>query len=301
MPYINHMYANLIFKFAFLLLLNLIATNLISQNVKVSIRPNGKTIVVLRDTIQNDAGPIYIDTVINVQLPPQQPLQQNYLGKSLMTPTAWPAQSKGGVLFAGLGGTFPQLYTSLNDLIGVVGLSAGNPDRFVSATVMLNINDVYKFRHFSSNIILYKNLPNGSALSAGGIHLLSSKQTDSDPSYYIVFSHAVQTLLSKRTGTSALSYSIGIGSGRFYDNSPWDIRKGKAAHGSAVFANVSLEITKWLNTNVEWSGTNLHAGVSVRPLGFLPSINMGLADITRFSGQEIRFVASINYSIYLWK
>lgn len=292
---------NPVFNIVILLLFSSIGTTVFCQGVKVTSKPNGKTIISIKDTLQTDAGPVYIDTLMNVQLPPQPAVTQNYLGKSLMTPAAWPAQSKGGVLFAGLGGTFPQLYTSRNDLIGVVGLSAGDPVRFVGATVMLNINDVSKFRNFSSNIILYKNLPNGSALSAGGIHLLRSKLSDSDPSYYIVFSHAVQTVVSKKTGASALSYSIGVGSGRFYDNSPKDIQTGKAANGSAVFANVSLEITQWLNTNVEWSGTNLHAGVSLKPLTFLPYINLGLADITRFSGQKIRFVSSINYSVYLWK
>ncbi len=292
---------NLVYKIVILLLFSLIGANVFCQGVNVTSKPNGKTIIAIKDTLQTDTGPVYVDTVINVQLPQQPPLSQNYLGKSLMTPTAWPAQSKGGVLFAGLGGTFPQLYTTRNDLIGVVGLSAGDPVRFVSATVMLNINDISKFRNFSSNIILYKNLPNGSAISAGGIHLMRTKYSDAGPSYYIVFSHAVQTVISKNTGTSALNYSIGVGSGRFYDNSPQDIQTGKAANGSAVFANVSLELTQWLNTNVEWSGTNLHAGVSVRPLSFLPYINLGLADITRFSGQEIRFVMSLNYSVYLWK
>ncbi|MET0391915.1 MAG: hypothetical protein ABW019_02190 [Chitinophagaceae bacterium] len=246
--------------------------------------------ILLQDTI------IIIDTTIkwrssSPDMPP------NTLGKAMMTPVAW-GTSRGGVVFVGIGASFPQVFTSKSDMIAVAGLSIGNPNKIVGGSVMLNVNDVSQFNTFSCNIILNKHLSNAGAISAGGIHLFRSGLSDAGASWYIVYSHAIQSVFSRLPGASALHYSIGVGSGRFRDKSPADKALGRS-QGTAVFANLSYELLKWMNVNAEWSGTNLHAGVSIRPARRLPAISMGIADITNSSGDRRRFVVSMGYSFYL--
>lgn len=250
------------------------------------------------DTIRLEDTTVVFDTTISwtSELPNVIP---NYLGKSLMTPTAWGGE-RGGILFGVIGGTFPQPYSSKTDLIAVAGITVGDANK-LGGIVMLNINDVSKIRNFSSNIILNRHISNNSAISIGAIHLLASKSSDAGPSYFIVYSHAVQTLPSKILGVSALHYSLGIGSGRFYYKSKYDVLAGLGRYGTAIFANISYEVYRWMNVNLEWSGLNLHAGISIKPFHFLPHISIGIGDITRFSGDRVRLLGNIGDSYYLPK
>lgn len=251
------------------------------------------------DTIRLKDTTIFVDKIVHWTSFSSHNLSPNFLGKSLMTPVAW-GVNRGGMLFGSIGGTFPQIYTTKPDLIFTAGISMGNP-RIIGGLLMLNVNDVSMVNTLSCNIILNKHFSNGDAISIGGIHLLRSKLSDAGPSYYIVYSHTIQTLVSKTAEVSALQYSIGIGTGRFYTKSPADQTHGRGKYGTAVFANLSYELYKWMNVNVEWSGINLHAGVSVKPFYYLPFITMGVGDITRFSGDRIRFLVGIGYSYYLAK
>lgn len=252
----------------------------------------------IRDTITTDGATIYVDTIVTVDGKAVRSLSPNNLGKAQMTPVAWGVS--GGRLFVGLGATFPNSFTTLNDAAAVVGLTLGDPVKYIGGSVTLNILDVSEFNTLSCNIILNKHFSNSSALSVGAIQLARSKLTDGDPTYFIVYSHALQ-VASKTPGTSALHFSVGVGSGRFYDQSIRDEQEGHPENGTAVFGNISYELFKWMNLNLEWSGVNLHAGVSVKPFRGIPSIGLGIGDITRYSGDRLRFLLSLGYSIELWK
>jgi hypothetical protein len=257
------------------------------------------TAVRILDTINTDTRRIIVNQTVTIPevdnvYPP------NYMGKSMMTPTAWGSEG-GGYLFAGLGGTFPAAYTARPDMIGVIGLAAGDPRKAIGGIATLNVNDVSRFRNYSSNLMLHKRLTETDAVAVGGIHLFPTKRTDAHSSYYLVYSHAVQNFIFNDADFTRLNYSIGVGNGRFYEMSRADsIRLGKSRHGTLVFGNVSFGLTRWANANVEWSGINLHTSLSLRPLPMLPVINIGLADLTRYSGDRIRFVASIYYAYPLW-
>lgn len=236
---------------------------------------------------------VSIPEVINTYPP-------NYLGKSMMTPTAWGSE-EGGYVFAGIAGTFPQIYTARPDLIGVLGMAAGNPRKAVGVIAMLNMNDITSFNNYSANLIVHRRLSDADAVAVGGVHMLAAHETDAPASYFIVYSHAVQTVIANDEDISRLQYSIGAGTGRFYKKSLADqVRYGRNIHGTAVFANVSYGLTKWLNVNAEWSGINLHGSVSIRPAPGFPGINLGVADLTRNSGDRIRFIAAIHYAYALW-
>ncbi len=212
-----------------------------------------------------------------------------------MTPTAW--GSSRSFVFASVGGSFPQSYINRSDLIAALGVGVGNAYKTVGLVGNLNINDVSNFSNYSANFLVTKYIHKGSSISAGALHVFANKQiTDGGPSYYIVFSHAVQNFRSKVFYYSRLTYSIGAGTGRFLDKSPKDIASGKGKYGSAVFGNVSFEAIKNLNFNLEWTGLNLCIGTSWRPSYKFPALGIGVADITRFSGDKPRFICQLGYA-----
>jgi hypothetical protein len=213
-----------------------------------------------------------------------------------MTPTGW--GGAGAYIFGFIGGTFPQPYRNNSDFVAAAGLGLGNCYKTVGLVGILNINDVDEFNNYSASFIVSRHIGKGSSLSVGALHLFADKhKTDAGPSYYFVFSHALQNLASTNKGYSRLSYSIGVGSGRFYDKSPKDIAEGKGGNGTAVFANLSYELFKNFNVNAEWTGLNLGCGIGWRPGFKLPVIAIGLADLTNSSGNKPRFVSSIGYAI----
>jgi hypothetical protein len=230
-------------------------------------------------------------------------LYPNIAGKGMMTPTGW--GSLGNYAFVYLGGTFPQVYTSHADLVAGVGAGIGNCYKTVSLSGILNINNVSGINTCSASFFLGRHLATGSSMSAGAMHLFADKKSDAGASYFLAFSHAVQTLPSKTAGYARLCYSIGAGTGRFYDKSSSDIVAGKGRKGTAVFANISYAILKNININAEWSGLNFGVAVAWRPLlpikfpFNLPAICIGLADLTRFSGQRPRLVISVGHAFSL--
>ncbi len=215
--------------------------------------------------------------------------------KSIMTPTAWGSNST--FVFGSVGGTFPQPYRTTSDLAANVGFGAGDPFRFVSVVGILNVNDVSKVKNFSGSFLASRYLGKGSSISVGALNLFfDPKLSDAGSSYYFVVSHAVQTLPSKSGQASRLTYSIGAGSGRFYDKSDRDKLNGKGVHGTAIFSNVSYEILKNLNLNAEWTGLNLGFGTAWRPTNKLPALAIGVTDVTGSSSDRLRLVCGFGHA-----
>ncbi len=223
----------------------------------------------------------------------------NASGKAMMTPTGW-----GGYrpfVFGFLAGTFPQAYTTKSDMVAGAGLGVGNSYKAVSVVGIFNILNVSEGSTYSGSLIVSRHISKGTSMSVGGLNLLASDRSDADASFYLAVSHASQSIASKTPGYSALSYTVGVGNGRFYDKSPQDIATGKGEHGTAVFANISYEVVKGLNIIGEWSGLNLGFALGFRPSLKLPAINIGVADLTRNSGDKARFIVSIGHAFLLSK
>jgi hypothetical protein len=81
----------------------------------------------------------------------------------------------------------------------------------------------------------------------------------------VAYSHAV-----KKT---EVSYTIRIGSGKFYDNSDLDKRKGKTCSGTGVFANLSYNI-------LECTGRNIAVSSNLMIKPNLPVIALGVSEST---------------------
>jgi hypothetical protein len=230
----------------------------------------------------------------------KRPHHTNWAAKGLMTPAAWGASEP--FVFWHLGGTFPQAYGTMSDMGAGIGGGIGDSRRNVAVVGILNIHDVSEFNTLSGSLIASRELGRGYALSAGALLLFADSRGDAGPTFYIAFSHASQRIESKRTpGYSRLSYTVGVGNGRFYEKSNSDVLAGRGRYGTGVFGNLSYGIRDNLNLNVEWTGLNLAIGGSWRPSirtrmpFFLPSLSLGVTDILRTSGDRLRLIVGVSH------
>ncbi len=205
--------------------------------------------------------------------------------------------------FGGIGGVYPQAYSNSADMGGSVGISLGNPVSFVNIAVSLNISDLSKFDNYSGSLSLSRHLFAGTSVTAGVMNLFPNKGlTDfAKQTYYIAFSHAVQTLPSNTPGGSKLTYGIGIGNGAFYDKSPMDMLNGKGKNGTAVFAHVSYEVFRYVNLIAEWNGLNLGIATGLKPFSIPLSLTLGVNNLTNYSSNKVGMTFGLGYPLSLSK
>ncbi len=219
---------------------------------------------------------------------------------SIMTPSGW--GSYGTFVFAVLGGIYPAGYTNDPDLIGSAGITFGNPSKFVNVSASVNVTRVSELKDFSYNLVLSKEIFKSSSISVGALQLFADKNISDAPyhTYYVAFSHAVQTVPSKRPGFAALGYTIGFGTGRFLYKSPYDIDRGKGKYGTGVFASISYEVFKQVNINAEWSGLNLGFSTGFRPIkNSNVTVGLGVYNLTKYTGDKPGFIATLGLPISL--
>ncbi len=231
-------------------------------------------------------------------------LLPNSAVSSVMTPSGWGGGNSTYLYFV-VGGIYPAEYTDPGkaDLITAAGLSFGDPKKYVNVSVSVNIGRVSELRDLSGNVILSRQIFKASSIAVGGIQLFASSSVSDapEPTFYIAFSHSVQSNNVKSTH-SKIGYTIGIGNGRFLYKSPMDIVTGKGKYGTAVFANISFEVFKNINLNAEWSGLNLGLSSGIRPFTKLPlTIGYGVYNLTRNSSDRISFIATAAYPLSLDK
>jgi hypothetical protein len=219
--------------------------------------------------------------------------------QTITTPSGWGGY--GTYLFGGIGGIYPQVYKTTADLIATGGACFGNPFNAVNAAVSINMTDVHRFRDFSGNFMVSRVVAAGSSVSVGGLQLFATKTQSDAPgqTYYLAFSHAVQSLPSLTAGCSRLTYTLGIGDGRFYLKSPKDIAAGRGKNGTGIFGSVSYEVVQHVNLITEWSGMNLGVSAGFRPFRQPLSIGLGAANLTRYSGDKPGAIFSVGYPLSL--
>jgi len=219
---------------------------------------------------------------------------------SLLTPSGFGGY--GTYIFGGVGGAYPEVYRSNKaDLIASAGFCVGDPVSAVNFAASLNVTDVHRFRDFSGNFILSRKLFAGTSLAVGALQMFASKKQSDAPgsTFFMAISHAVQTIPSLTPGSSRLSYTIGLGSGRFYEKSPRDIVNGKGEHGTAIFGSVSFEVIRHVSLNAEWTGMNLGFSAGLRPFKSPISLGIGVANLTRYSSDKPNMVFSIGLPLSL--
>lgn len=229
---------------------------------------------------------------------PKEELYPNPAGDALVTPSGFGSTIP--FVYGYLGGTIPAAYSKKSDMLASVGVGFGNSRRNVGVVAAVNMIDVSKFNNFSGSFGLYRQLGKGTSLSVGGFNLFANqdpKYANDEASYYAVISHASQTIKSKIPGYSGLTYGIGVGTGVFFLKSVQDSISGKGERGTLLFVNVAYEVFKGVNAIVEWDGMNLSVGAGIRPSFKWPLINVGVADLTTFSGSGPRLILGLAHSL----
>jgi len=224
-------------------------------------------------------------------------LLPNNVLQNLISPSGW--GGFGTYVFGGIGGDAPQPYGNTPDLITFGGFCIGNPQKIANVAVSVNMTDVHRLRDFSGNMVVSRQIFTGSSISAGGLQIFASKSQSDAPvsTFYFAFSHAIQTINSATSGSSKLTYTIGIGNGRFYTKSPLDVNAGRGGHGTAIFGSISYELIKNINFNTEWSGTNLGCSLGIKPFESALAIGVGITDLTRYSSDKINSSFVICYPL----
>ena len=249
-----------------------------------------RNLTIKMDSLISERGQIIIS----------QFLLPNNSVSSIMTPSGY--GSYGSFIFAVIGGIYPAGYTDKADLIASVGITAGNPSKAVNVAASVNIARVSELQDYSFNLIVSKEIFKNSSISVGGLQLFANEKISDAAfhTYYIAFSHAVQTAKSKRPGFAALSYTIGFGTGRFLLKSPYDVVAGKGKYGTGIFASISYEIFKQVNLNAEWSGLNLGFSTGLRPIkNSNLTLGLGVYNLTKYTGDRPGFIATLGLPISL--
>lgn len=225
-------------------------------------------------------------------------LLPNPVLQSVTAPSGW--GGFGSYVFGGIGGNYIQPYGKKPDFISFAGFCFGNPERAVNVALSVNAVDISTVSNFSGNISVSRRILTGSSISAGTLQLFADPKITDAPgtTIYVAFSHAIQSLPSAlNPGSSKLSYTIGIGTGRFYRKSPRDIVAGRGRHGTAVFGSISYELHKKVNFNVEWSGMNLGCSFGLKPFESPLAVGIGLTNLTRFSSDKVNASFVICYPL----
>lgn len=214
-------------------------------------------------------------------------LLPNPVLQSLTAPSGWGGY--GNYVFGGIGGDYIQPYGNHPDFISFAGFCMGDPAKLVNVALSINALDVSKVSDFSWNLSVSRRIFTGSSISAGALQLFANPHVTDAPgtTLYVAFSHAIQSLPSLTQGSSKLTYTIGVGSGRFYRKSPLDIAAGRGNYGTAVFGSISYEILKWANANLEWSGMNLGCSLGIKPFENPLALGVGLTNLTRYSSNKV--------------
>jgi len=229
-------------------------------------------------------------------------LYPNDAQQGIMIPLGWGGY--GTYLFGGVGGSYPEVYTDNQlDLITTAGVSVGNPEKFANFAASVNMTSPKRFTNFSANVSVSRSVFWGSSITIGGLQLFASDSISDapDPTFFIAFSHSVQTMPSKTPDCSSLTYTVGIGSGRFALKSEEDILRGKGKYGTFVFGGISYEIFQHVNVNAEWSGMNLGFSLGIRPFKTALSFGIGVTDLTNYSSDKPSAIFSIGFPLSLNK
>ncbi len=232
-------------------------------------------------------------------------LQPNNAGGTLTIPGAGGAHSN--VAFVGVGYTDPQAYSKDDDAGLAFGFGVGNPQELAGLEIGLSVNDVDDFDNVSWGLKVHRYIGNGTTVAIGGDSLFPESEADSNETFYAVATHAVQQYKSMTPGRAKMQVTLGVGSGRFKHKSGLDASTGKGEDGTYLFGGVAYEVYDATNFVVDWNGINLNAGVALSPFQWVPalahipfSLSVGAADLTDYSGNDVRFIVSAGVAYKLF-
>lgn len=215
-------------------------------------------------------------------------------GIAFGSPVAFGAQW--GDLYAGLGGQTKDKVNAGDESVDgslALGFGLGNASKSIGLDTTIGIISLTEGFGDDGNVSfkLHASLPNQSAFAIGLENTGrwgAAKATSS--SVYAVYSKLwAPTLLGKKR---ALATSVGVGSQRFVD-----VDDSGNKEGLGVFASTALQVNRRVSTILDWTGTDLNAGVSVVPFRTIPvTVTAGAINLTENNNSEVEFSAGIGYS-----
>jgi hypothetical protein len=139
---------------------------------------------------------------------------------------------------------------------------------------------------------LHRALSDRSGVAAGYENGVTWGDSDADPSLYLSGTHAFRLKADPHESFSAVAVTLGVGNGRFRFED--DVAEDNETVN--VFGAVGVQVLEPLSAVVDWTGQDLFAGLSWRPVRRVPLvINAALADLTGSAGDGVRPIFSIGY------
>ena len=133
----------------------------------------------------------------------------NSAAKSIMTPSAWGAAF--GSAYIGVGGADRSPYLPSTDAVVGLGYGMGDPVLGIGLQIGTTISDLSEFDNVSVSFKLHQYLARGTAFAFGGESLFSNNALadDAGNTFYLVVSHVLQALGSRRQGVGSVHVSAG--------------------------------------------------------------------------------------------
>ncbi len=230
-------------------------------------------------------------------------LRGNTFGQGILAPGgtgAW-----GNMVYGGFGLTTPQPYSNKysslkkTDMVAAFGVGLGNPVKGLGFQLGSNMLDVSEQDLYNFGVKVHRYFGKGVSAGAGidNLFTFGSEGAKSDVNYsseYVAVTKDLQYTMAPGTFLSKISYSVGVGFGRFSKLSDADEAEHNRKNGTYAFGAIQYAVAKRVNLHLDWSGTNLNAGISITSfVESIPfSIILSVADLTPYSGDGPRFLGA---------
>jgi hypothetical protein len=215
-------------------------------------------------------------------------------GISVSSPTAFALHR--GEAFVGAAYQARTRYTDLQDGALVVGMGLGDRDRLVgvelAATSYATLNDGGPFSDGSLSAKVHRSFGHDMAVAVGVENGVRWGRTDAGVSVYGTATRLLRLREESSAPFSSVALTLGVGNGRF--RSEEDVVADRETVG--VFGAVGVRVAEPVSLTADWTGQDLYAGVSVRPVRRIPLVaTVGVADITGSAGDGARLIVSAGY------
>jgi hypothetical protein len=213
-------------------------------------------------------------------------------GISVSSPTGFALH--GGEAFVGGAYQARTRYTDLQDGAFVVGVGLGDRDRLVgvelAATSYATLRGGGPYSDGSLSAKVHRAFGRELGVAVGVENGFRWGRTDAGVSVYGTATRLVR--LRDAATFSSAALTLGVGNGRFRREE--DIVAGRETVN--VFGAVALRVAEPVSLTADWTGQDLYAAVSVRPVRRVPLVaTVGVADITGTAGDGARLIVSVGY------
>jgi hypothetical protein len=231
--------------------------------------------------------------------------QKHSSAQGMFVPTAFGAS--GNTVYGGMAVVAPGIYDADDkgvDAVMAAGFGVGNIVKNFGLQAQVNRYAVVMGDRWGASFQISRYLGKGVAVGFGSDNVLSwgSNRIPFAPtSWYMSVSQKLKYVKSEGFA-SRIGYTVGFGTGRFASISSYEKSIGKGINiwndkyvGSIIYGALTVDLLKWLEADVEWSGRNLHAGLGLNftTWKFPTRIIVGAADLTSFTGDKVRLFAGL--------